>query len=159
MAIPTGLLGVATAIMFFFWLYRASANVHAMGAAGLNATPGFTVGMYFIPFLNLFMPPIVMSEMWRASANATQWVSQRRTPIIPIWWLLQIMVGIGSIVSFLMARSSTTVDALMAVTKVQLAFFGVDILYRLSLLWLVTRISRAQLSQHDTVAETEQVFA
>src|SRR4051794_201891 len=46
---------VFTIILFLTWIYRTSANAHAMGA-DLTHGPGFSVGMFFVPGLNLFLP-------------------------------------------------------------------------------------------------------
>src|SRR5271155_2156330 len=93
----SGIFGFITAITFFVWLYRASANVHALGASELNAGPGLAIGFYFIPFINLFMPFITMGEIWKASIDAPHWKEQKGTLLIPLWWLLQIGSGIAGI--------------------------------------------------------------
>lgn len=80
--------------LFFIWLYRASANAHAMGA-DLSHGAGFSVGMFFIPGLNLFLPPMMMSEVARAGINASSWRAQPKSLLVPLWWTLQLITSIG----------------------------------------------------------------
>jgi hypothetical protein len=49
------------------WIHRAHANLYEAGAEGLQFTPGWAVGWYFIPFANLFKPFQAMRELWTRS--------------------------------------------------------------------------------------------
>jgi hypothetical protein len=93
-----------TFLLFFVWIYRTSANAHAMGA-DLNYGAGLSVGIFFVPGVNLFLPPMMMSELARASTNAPSWKDQKRSPLVPFWWSLQIIVAILSIVIVVIAPS------------------------------------------------------
>jgi hypothetical protein len=151
---------LATTVIFFFWLYRASANVHAMGAKDLNATPGFAVGMYFIPFFNLYMPPVVMSGIRKASIGALNWNAQKGTPLIALWWAFQLLSGVGGGISFVAGRTQPhTIDSIRTLTAVLIAIFVSDVLYRIFLVLLTREISREQLVQRANTADTAEMFA
>src|SRR5688572_6359973 len=60
-------LFVIATVFWCMWVYRTYRNLPALGAEGLNYSPGWAVGYYFIPVLNLFRPFQVMRETWRAS--------------------------------------------------------------------------------------------
>lgn len=64
---------ITTIILFVKWIYRASFNARALGAQNMKFTPGWSVGYYFIPFLNLWRPYQAMKEIWKASKNPTSW--------------------------------------------------------------------------------------
>jgi hypothetical protein len=83
-------------VLFFMWLYRTSANAHAMGA-DLDNNAGFSVGMFFVPILNLFLPPVMMSELVRASINAPLWRAQPKSAVVALWWTLQLSSQIGGL--------------------------------------------------------------
>jgi hypothetical protein len=57
---------VWTAICLLIWMYRSYKNLPALGAQELTLSPGWAAGGFFVPFLNLVIPYMVMSEIWRA---------------------------------------------------------------------------------------------
>lgn len=75
----------AGAIVFLVWLYRAYANLFPLGAEHLNSTPGWAVGVYFIPIFNLFRPYQVMAELWRKS-DVNVWTTEAKSAAIVGWW-------------------------------------------------------------------------
>jgi hypothetical protein len=88
----TGLVGVATAIVFLLWIYRASRNLHSLGALGQRFSPGWAVGWWFIPIMFFFRPYQVMVEIWkgstpRATREATfDWKAESVSTLLPWWW-------------------------------------------------------------------------
>lgn len=55
---------LATIVLFLCWLYRAHANLEHLRPTHLEFTPGWAVGWWFIPFLNLVRPYQVVREVW-----------------------------------------------------------------------------------------------
>jgi hypothetical protein len=91
---------IACAVLFLSWLHRVVANGPALGGRELRYTPGWAVGWWFVPVLNLVRPFQVVAEAWVVSA---------RDPgaglglLLPAWWGLFIL---GSVVSrFLVVRT------------------------------------------------------
>lgn len=68
-------------------IYRASNNLHAAGVNGLEFTPGWCVGWFFIPIACLWKPYQAMKEIWTSSADPLQF-SVDRSVLLPIWWAL-----------------------------------------------------------------------
>jgi hypothetical protein len=141
------LFGIVAAITFFVWLYRVSANVHALGASELSAGPGFAVGMYFIPVMNLIMPFLAMGEIWKASIDAPQWKMQKGTLLIPLWWFLQIATGIAAIVILFRGTPSKDIPSLKEYTVIILVVYSLDIAFRLAILLLTKRVCSLQIAQ------------
>jgi Domain of unknown function (DUF4328) len=152
-------LVIAAIVVFLFWVYRVSANVHALGATDLNATPGFAVGAYFIPFFNLFMPPVIMSEIWKASIDAPRWTSQRTTPLIAIWWTFQILTSIGGFATLLAVTPHSNIETLKNFTIFMIVTHIVDIVFRITMLPLIGGISRAQQAQELSANEAAKIFS
>lgn len=50
-------------VSWFVWQHRAASNLVAMGRAGLQFTPGWHIGWWFVPFANLLMPYRTMKEL------------------------------------------------------------------------------------------------
>ncbi|MFC1995866.1 DUF4328 domain-containing protein [Chloroflexota bacterium] len=47
------ILFVITAVLFYMWIHRAHRNLPSLGVSGLKYSPGWAVGGFFIPILNL----------------------------------------------------------------------------------------------------------
>src|SRR5262245_61248809 len=58
---------VTSAVLFLRWIHRANWNARALGAQGMEFSPGWSIGWYFVPFANLWKPYQAMREIWRAS--------------------------------------------------------------------------------------------
>lgn len=61
------LMTLMTGFVFFKWFYRSNLNVHGFGVQGMRFKPGWTIGWYFVPFLNLVRPYQAMREVWQGS--------------------------------------------------------------------------------------------
>lgn len=89
-----GILVFSVLVYFFnmvivcMFMYRANSNVRALGATGLDNTPGWCGGYWFVPILNLFKPYQCMNEIHKASTNRNgrQWKSAASHPLMGVWW-------------------------------------------------------------------------
>jgi hypothetical protein len=77
------------------WMHRSFSNLTAFGATGLKYTPGWAVGGWFVPFLNLVRPKQVMNELWLASGpdwrpGTDEWRRPRPATVLGWWWGLWI---------------------------------------------------------------------
>ncbi len=61
------LVWLVIAVVFLRWTYLSNRNVRALGADGLEFTPGWAVGWYLIPIANLWKPHQALKEIFRAS--------------------------------------------------------------------------------------------
>ena len=84
---------IITGITFLKWIYRANLNVRGFGVRGLKFTPGWSIGYYFIPILNLFKPYQAMREIWKTSKNPDDWENQQGSPLLASWWTLFLISG------------------------------------------------------------------
>jgi hypothetical protein len=93
----TSLVTLGAAIAFLMWRHRIQRNLRgALGVAGLEYTPGWTVGWWFVPIANLWKPKQVMDEAWRASdpssaAGSRGWAGRSTNPTIGWWWAMWIV--------------------------------------------------------------------
>lgn len=88
-----GGLAVATAITFGNWIVRANRNARALCAHGLRVSPGWAVGFFFIPLVNLWRPYQAMKDLWRASESPNDWGSVPVGAVVRNWWTLWILHG------------------------------------------------------------------
>lgn len=87
---------IGTAVAWCIWQHRAHSNLLSLGSQGLRFTPGWAVGYWFIPFINLVRPYEAMRELWQASdPGATLgWRSGQVTPVIGWWWGAFVLSGL-----------------------------------------------------------------
>jgi hypothetical protein len=98
--IPQGLvmllqfpLRIAVIVVFLVWLHRAYTNLTALKANYTEYSPGWAVGYWFIPILNIFRPLQVVQEVWRESdpefdpeLNFLS-ANMGTKPLLLAWWL------------------------------------------------------------------------
>ena len=83
---------IALVVAFCMWVHRASKNLQALEVVGQRFSPGWAVGWWFVPIMNLFRPYQVTREIWRGShpsvtrQDPQAWHSAALTPILGWWW-------------------------------------------------------------------------
>ncbi len=86
---------VPLVVAFLVWLHRVSKNVPALGnpRSGVEYTPGWAVGSFFIPFGNLYMPYKGVREVWDKSdpairtADDMAFTPAAPAPLVVGWWV------------------------------------------------------------------------
>jgi hypothetical protein len=79
-----GNLMLLAAVLFLVWLVRSRRNAEAMSPDAPLPTAGWTVGAWFVPVANLFVPRRFLLEVGRAS-SAT-WTNKRDSALVNTWW-------------------------------------------------------------------------
>jgi Domain of unknown function (DUF4328) len=72
-----------------FWgLYRARANLPALGISDARWSPGWAIGWWFVPIMSLFRPYQLVREVWQASDPMTSSGWRRDAPpsVFFGWW-------------------------------------------------------------------------
>jgi hypothetical protein len=88
-------MGLLDAALLLTWVYRANKNGHALGTAGMKYTPGWSVGWFFVPIANLFMPYWVLKEIWQTGSSTPHggWRQGAVSPLLALWWLVSVICG------------------------------------------------------------------
>lgn len=68
------------------WIYRLACNVRALGAKGLDDSPGWAVGWYAVPLMNLVRPMRAMTQIWLGSLAPARWQKLDTPPLLAAWW-------------------------------------------------------------------------
>jgi hypothetical protein len=80
---------LAIAATFITWMYKAYRNLPGFGARLLEYSPGWAIGAFLTPVLNLIRPYSVVTEIWKASVpgtDGTEWIQQKTPVMIRLWW-------------------------------------------------------------------------
>ena len=141
-----------TVVIFSCWIVRANKNVRALGAGGLRITPGWAVGYFFVPIVNLWRPYQAMSDLWRASRNPGSWVATAAGAILPAWWTLWLAANILGQASFRASMAAKTLEAVQVATYLQAASQVADIPLCLVAMALVAQIASAQEAHAQTAS-------
>jgi len=152
---------LAYALCFFvsyiavgMWIYRAHANLTDAGFTGLEFSPGWSVGWFFIPFANLVKPFQAMRELWNASHGEEGGYSAPASRELVLWWSCWISGSILDGVSSQLTRYGTEpssalggiLGALAAIALAAAAFFLIPIIKQ------VTEAQRSGLTAANVFA-------
>jgi hypothetical protein len=147
---------LATAITFFTWFYRSHKNLPALGVTGLKYSPGWAIGGFFVPFLNLVRPLQVMREVWHGSApespvgltSAPMFAesTKQETPRKVGWWwgLFLVSSFLGQMAFRLSLRDDPSLQVLEATSWMTLGSDVADIAGLLVTVALVQTITSRQ---------------
>jgi len=75
----------ASVVSFFVWLHTAYARA-TRGVADALFTPAASVGWWFVPVANLWMPLQAVRHLWQLSHSGGEWNRVAPPPRIGIWW-------------------------------------------------------------------------
>lgn len=89
---------VLTAVAFLFWFRQAYRNLPSLGVRKLRFKPGWAVGAWFVPFVNLVRPKAIANDIWRASdperePQGMRWIEWPVSPLLHWWWGLWLLAG------------------------------------------------------------------
>ena len=123
LAILETIIYLPTVIFFCIWLYRAYDNLRAFNPSlPLDHSPGWAVGSFFVPFVNLLIPYRAVREVWQRSEPPDESFLSAPSPpaILPIWWGFWLLASIASNLSLRsslnenVSESTSTVISIVA---------------------------------------------
>ena len=84
-------------VLFLVWLARSRRNAQELSPQASLPSRGWTIGAWFIPVVNFFVPRQFVLDIGRASSAS--WAQKRDTTLVNLWWgawithVLVFMVG------------------------------------------------------------------
>ncbi len=138
---------MASVVLIAMWIHRAHANLRDAGYANLEFSPGWAVGWFFIPIMNLFKPFQAMKELWATSFGEENQFASEASSDVAIWWGTFIVGNILANVSFRLQNLSDYQGSGMVVAAAVGAVSSiVTIVCAYKLLQIIKQISAAQQS-------------
>jgi len=91
-------LRLISVVVFLIWLYRVFSNLPVIGARKLGFSPGWAVGWWFVPFLNIVQPYKIVKELYGESQLAAARAdssekSELATENVGLWWAAFLLSG------------------------------------------------------------------
>lgn len=134
---PQLLMFIVLGTVFLNWIFRTSTNLHALSNESMEYTPGWSVGWFFVPFLNLIKPYQAMKEIWEV-VHCRQPVSHT---LIGVWWGLWLVGNVSSQVAMRLIGEADNLEEYNASLQVFMASDAVGVLLNIVAITLVYRIS------------------
>jgi hypothetical protein len=135
---------VISAVLILRWIHRANWNARALGAQGMEFSPGWSIGWYFVPFANLWKPYQAMREIWQASGSPQNWQQQPSPGLLVAWWTLWLVSNAASNAAFRMSLRAEELSELLAANTMMLTSDLLDIPLAIVMLAIIHRISGMQ---------------
>ncbi|WP_405860176.1 DUF4328 domain-containing protein [Streptomyces sp. NBC_01515] len=73
-----------TIVVFLVWLTRSRRNAQELTPGAAVPSRGRTIGMWFVPLVNLVVPRGIVLAIGRASSAS--WEEKRDTTLVNAWW-------------------------------------------------------------------------
>jgi hypothetical protein len=80
---------IVTGIAFLVWVHGAYRTLTLVGTRTAKFTPGWAVGYWFIPFINLVRPYQILKELWQRSESRNSEANLAGNPspgLVGCWW-------------------------------------------------------------------------
>jgi len=160
----TALAMVVTVVLAYiaggFWIYNAACNVRALGARGLQTSPGWAVGWFAVPVMSLLRPFQAMEEIYQASMSPSAWRAQPTSWLLRGWWAAWLVAGFGGYLIFLFSSNlAASIPGLSVLTDLGIADAALDLVCVILFLMIVQRIGAAQTRSRAQLNDVAHVFA
>jgi heme/copper-type cytochrome/quinol oxidase subunit 2 len=134
---------LVTLVVFAMFLVRTNKNARALSGQPLEVSPGWMVGWFFVPFLNLFKPYVAVREVWERSKGA-------EPSLLGLWWAAWILSGIlGTLASYRL-RADNSIPERIDADWFMIVREGVTMAAVLLALWMVRSLHAGQQRHHQT---------
>ena len=142
-------------VALLVWIYAAHANLPALGAGKLEFTPGWAVGYFFIPIVNLWKPFQAVREIHiRSDPDYASGRTQDSAAIVGWWWGLRIVSAIAGRVLASGAGPTNTIEGLITLSAASIfAIVAVDLPLLAVQFLLIQKVQRFQTQRHALVEQ------
>ena len=137
------------------WTYRVNRNAHAF-ARGLDNSPPWSVGWYFVPIANLWKPYQALKQAWQASERPQSWRTVKLPGLMGWWWALWLISSVVGNISFRLFNPQTVGENVLS-AGMDMAIAVLDVPLDLVFIQIVRRLTAAQTQQilHQTFSDDD----
>ncbi|MBN2578464.1 MAG: DUF4328 domain-containing protein [Pirellulales bacterium] len=150
-------LTIVAFIAFLMWLHRVYRNLAGLNVKNLNCSPGWAVGYYFIPILNLFRPYQVMKEIWQKSEPnlKTKSVSVPVSSLIRWWWAFWLLPFFIGLVSYHLSIRAVSISEQLTACSVALCCICTTTISKILTILVIRSIDRRQDARYRLLTGKE----
>lgn len=129
---------LVTATISAFWIHRVNKNAWVVSQGDMSVSPGWNVGYFFVPFVNLLLPFRGLRETLQTSTNPYEAGAVAVPVLMRLWWACWL---IGAVLNNFSFRRSLTADTLDELRE--LAWFNIYLTaFDLATAWLFIAVIR-----------------
>lgn len=153
-----GLLSLAYFVLYFAlvasfwtWFHRAYKNLHNAELPGVAFKPGWAIGSFCVPLMNMVRPVEMMQETWRGSrflagdSGDAAWKSLPSSRLVGFWWAFFLCMNIAGQLAVRMEERAEELDAMVNASWAMTGSFGIDICTALLAIFVVKRVTALQV--------------
>ena len=155
-AVPYLIAYITALIVNGIWIYRATANAALLVPSEKRVGPGWAVGSFFIPIVNLFWPFRAMKETWNSSLRADGDLTVALPGWISLWWGAWLLSNILGQISTRMVEDTTSLETYAISTIIDIVNTPVAFLAAFLFRRLIHEVTEAQAMP---ARRLEEVFA
>ncbi len=147
------LAGLAlSGVSFLAWLWRARVNSARICDAPQRLRIRWAVGAWFVPLGNLWLPQMVLADLWRASRPDTppRGADLRTVPaskLIALWWGLFVAMHAVDLFAVNLLTVDSSVQTFRSVFTANAISGGLAVLSAVAVLAVMRRVDRWQTSR------------
>jgi|GEM_PF-3950163 len=151
MALIQLVMNIAIAVLFLRLLYKAVQKAQQFKTPFTYVSPGWAVGYWFIPLMNLYRPLDVVKALFKACAGQAGGVPAAGEQLLGAWWAMFLL---SNILATTIARMDIDMSTAEGVSRYAEYTLGCDLLFLAAawLFWLVVQRLVQALAGNDTPA-------
>ena len=131
---------IAIAVLFLRFLYKAVQQARGFATPYSYVSPGWAVGYWFIPFINLYRPYETVKHLFKACAAEAGGEAKPAAgdQLLGAWWA---MFLVANVAGWMLARSDTDMSTAAGITTYAEYTIGCNVLLLIAtlLFWMVVR--------------------
>ena len=148
LSVLTVLMSIAYFTVFLTWFYRMYKNLFALSTAvdpPPRYTPGWAVGSWFVPIMNLFRPVQMMGDVFSISdTNPAAKQPYTMSRLVMMWWAAWIF-------SAVLANVAVRIDDL----NLLIASDALDLLSRVLTFMVIVTAANLQSAKHAAMTRAD----
>jgi hypothetical protein len=135
---------------FLRLILLSSKNARALGAAGMQFTPAWAVGWYFVPVMSIWKPYQAMKEIFKASHPDfdKDWDQAPTPAILPVWWTVWVIVNTLGQAIFRFTLRAESIDELLVSSWLTLVSDAMDLPLGVVAMVVVAKLQTLQSEKH-----------
>ncbi|HVT58890.1 MAG TPA: DUF4328 domain-containing protein [Thermoanaerobaculia bacterium] len=140
-------LFIVTGIVWLLWLHRSYGLLRFLGTKVTRFSPGWAVGCWFVPFVNLVRPYQIVKELRLRSRNlnaTAEPAPQLAGEVTALWWLTWLAANVTEVLYAALLWSAETPADIIRADKTGFAGDNLEAAAALLAIYLVRQIRNAQ---------------
>lgn len=134
------ILFIVVLIFFMMWVHRSNNNIRALTGRGLQFTPAWAVGWFFVPIGFFWKPYQAIKEIWQVSSDHCGLSSCWSHAFVGYWWSSWLLSSVLGNFWFKLQITADGLDDMILASSVSIVCDVADIITSFLTFVLISRI-------------------